>query len=62
MIYYDNGKGIASITQYLNAFSKRTWLEVRKGSELIWARVRSCFGAGFWLNDKPWLNNESWKN
>lgn len=23
---------------------------------------RSCFGAGFWDNQKPYLNDEPWKN
>lgn len=23
---------------------------------------RSCFGAGWWINDKPWINEEGWKN
>ena len=35
---------------------------VYKGSKLVWQAVRSCFGAGFWVNTKPWLNNEAWKN
>lgn len=37
-------------------------IEVRKGFRLIWQSVRSCFGAGAWLNDKPWVDNEGWKN
>lgn len=24
--------------------------------------VNSCFGAGYWVNEKPWLNNEGWSN
>lgn len=32
------------------------------GSKLVWQAVRSCFGAGHWRNDKPWLNEEEWKN
>lgn len=24
--------------------------------------VNSCFGAGYWVNEKPWLNNEGWNN
>jgi len=35
---------------------------VYKGARLVWMAIRSCFGAGFWLNDRPWLNNEGWKN
>jgi len=36
--------------------------EVYKGARLVWTAIRSCFGAGFWINDKPWLNDEAWKN
>lgn len=32
------------------------------GARLVWEAARSCFGSGRWLNDKPWLNNEDWKN
>ena len=28
----------------------------------VWQAVRSCFGSGSWRNDKPWINNEGWKN
>lgn len=35
---------------------------VYKGSKLVWQAIRSCFGSGFWVNVKPWLNNEGWKN
>lgn len=33
-----------------------------KGTRLVWQGVRSCFGSGLWFNDKPWLNEEAWKN
>lgn len=36
--------------------------EIYKGARLVWTGIRSCFGAGFWLNDKPWLNDDAWKN
>ena len=35
---------------------------VYRGLRLVWQSVRSCFGSGCWRNDKPWLNNEGWKN
>lgn len=28
---------------------------------IVWQAIRSCFGAGYWLNDKPWLNDDGWK-
>lgn len=36
--------------------------ELWKGTRLIWQSIRSCFGSGAWRNDKPWLNDEGWKN
>lgn len=35
---------------------------VRKGVLVVWEAVRSCFGKGFWINDKPWNNKDGWKN
>lgn len=29
---------------------------------LVWQGIRSCFGSGHWVNEKPWLNGEGWKN
>lgn len=33
-----------------------------KGLHLFWQGIRSCFGSGAWINLKPWLNDEGWKN
>lgn len=35
---------------------------IYRGSKLVWQAVKSCFGAGFWVDTKPWLNNEAWRN
>jgi hypothetical protein len=32
------------------------------GTKLVWEAIRSCFGSGRWINEKPWLNTEGWKN
>lgn len=29
---------------------------------ILWQAVRSCFGSGIWVNEKPWINDEIWKN
>lgn len=34
---------------------------IYKGSRLVWQAIRSCFGAGFWINEKSWINEEGWK-
>lgn len=35
---------------------------VMHGTDLVWQAVRSCFGKGWWINDKPWSNEDGWKN
>lgn len=32
------------------------------GGRLIFESVRSCFGSGRWVQKKPWLGKEAWKN
>lgn len=27
----------------------------------IWEGVRSCFGSGAWLEEKPWIDDDAWK-
>lgn len=34
---------------------------IYKGGVLVWEAVRSCFGSGMWLIDKPWLYKEGWR-
>lgn len=34
---------------------------IYKGASVVWQYVRSCFGKGFWINEKPWLDNDGWK-
>lgn len=29
--------------------------------KVVWSAVRSCFGAGFWRGDKPWIGKDAWK-
>jgi len=34
---------------------------IYQGTKIIWEGIRSCYGAGYWVPTKPWLNNEGWK-
>ena len=52
-----NGKEIIGIYQ-----GKNICIEVYFGKHLIWQISRSCFGSGYWINNKPWLNDDLWKN
>lgn len=51
-----NNKQIAAIRLGGKAISV-----VYKGATLVWQAVRSCFGSGRWIKDKPWLGNEGWR-
>lgn len=33
-----------------------------RGTRLFWALSRSCYGTGVWLEAKPWLDNDTWKD
>lgn len=32
------------------------------GTMKVYEGIRSCFGSGAWINAKPWLNTDGWKN
>ena len=35
---------------------------VYKGAKLVWEAISSCFGSGYWINNRPWSNTDSWRN
>jgi hypothetical protein len=62
MIYY---RGIHEMTGRYRIENIRKMLVVKavyRGANLVWTAIRSCFGAGYWLNSAPWLDDEGWKN
>ena len=70
---YRNGKLITEVHQNIrqlidqvSQLTEQSIGAIYKGSQLIWVTVynaiKSCFGSGTWIQDKPWLDNDFWKN
>ena len=34
---------------------------VYAGTKLVWQAIRSCFGAGYWRGDRPWIGEDAWR-
>lgn len=45
------GKDTQEVWKFING----TW-------QSVWQFIRSCFGKGWWADDKPWSNTDGWKN
>ena len=37
-------------------------LEVYYGKRFVWGMAGSCYGSGYWINEKPWSNTDGWRN
>ncbi len=70
---YRNGKLIIKIQQNIldtiESIQQKTQKSigaVYKGSRLVWRTIydviSSCFGSGTWIQDKPWIKDDTWKN
>lgn len=70
---YKNGKLILQVQQNIQQLVNQVQQQVQrdigaiyKGSKLVWLTVydaiRSCFGSGTWMQERPWLSDDSWKN
>ena len=35
---------------------------VYQGARLVWQFIKSCFGRGYWINEKEWSNKDAWAN
>lgn len=44
------------------AYGSKLISAIYKGAKLVWEAINSCFGKGFWINEKPWNNKDGWKN
>ena len=51
-----NGKDIIGL------FYSKSVIAVYKGANLVWQSIRSCFGTGVWVGNKPWIGSDKWKD
>lgn len=57
MALYSKKRGVTAIIK-----DNRYVAAVYKGTQLLWQYIRSCFGRGYWINEKPWSNENGWAN
>jgi len=57
MIYIGGHRNIVDI--YYNG---RYLVSKYYGSHLVWEKIRSCYGSGVWVETKPWLDDDIWKD
>lgn len=62
MIYKDGNKALVDRYVYRVHDTRLAASEIYRGDRLVWTAVRSCFGRGEWITEKPWLSRDSWKN
>ncbi len=55
-LYVDN-KPINTIYK-----GNKTIQAVYQGLKLVWQYIRSCFGRGYWINEKQWSQTDAWAN
>lgn len=45
---------VSQVTAFEKVISK-----IYAGGKLVWEAIRSCFGSGFWINNRPWINSNA---
>lgn len=41
---------------------ERSFTALYIGDRVFWQSIRSCYGRGIWMPEKPWLDNDTWKD
>lgn len=68
---FKNGKLITRVQKQITDILTGTSVQknigaIYYGANLVWRTtynaIKSCFGSGTWLGDKPWLGDDFWKH
>ena len=43
-------------------YGARAIAAVYYGTKVVWEAISSCFGAGYWDDDKPWSDDDAWSD
>lgn len=43
-------------------YGARAIAAVYYGAKVVWEAISSCFGAGYWDDDKPWSDDDVWSD
>ena len=35
---------------------------VYRGARLVWEAIRSCYGKGYWAEERSWIDEDGWKD
>lgn len=49
------------LTMQARYYGTKTISAVYYGAKLVWEAIRSCFGKGYWIEGKPWVDSDPWK-
>ena len=59
-------KEVKEVINNINVSVQRNFGAVYKGTQLVWRTfynaIKSCFGSGTWLDEKPWIDSDNWKD
>ena len=62
MIYQGGDKALAAEYRYVSSRRMLATAAIYKGSRLTWEGVRSCYGKGYWIEEKPWIDEDKWRD
>lgn len=59
---YINSRPVSVIAAKDASMDARMIALVVMEGRIVWQIIRSCFGQGYWIEDRPWLDDDTWKD